>query len=29
VLSGLSGSDAIIPRNPASLKDGQRAEVIN
>ena len=28
VVSGLSEGDAIIPKNPASLKDGQRAEVI-
>jgi RND family efflux transporter MFP subunit len=29
VSAGLTGSESIIPKNPGSLKDGQRAEVIN
>jgi len=28
VLSGLTGDELVIPKNPASLKDGQHAEVI-
>jgi HlyD family secretion protein len=27
VISGLTGDELVVPKNPASLKDGQRAEV--
>ena len=29
VVIGLTGNEAVIPKNPASLKDGQRADIIN
>jgi multidrug efflux pump subunit AcrA (membrane-fusion protein) len=29
VVSGLAGEESIIPKNPASLHEGQRAEIVN
>ncbi len=29
VVSGLTGDESIIPKNPASLHEGQRAEIIH